>query len=153
MQSPNFKLGWFIPNQIAALTHFHANVTTDDFMGVVQAGQELLNGVESEFHVLIDNRVVDMSTPAGLSQMKQMVPYMNHPFLRWVVVVKPQNLVLDTSELSVEEDGKARLKNVASLQEAIEFLRNTVDNVQWQQADTTFFPYITLSRADLEGEE
>ena len=43
MQSPNFKLGWFIPNQVAALTHFHGNVTTSDFMGIVQAGQELLN--------------------------------------------------------------------------------------------------------------
>ena len=71
MQSPNYKLGWFIPHQIAALTHFHANVTPDDFMGVIQTGQELLSNAKDEFHVLIDNRVVDMSSPASLSQMKQ----------------------------------------------------------------------------------
>lgn len=153
MQSPNFKLGWFIPNQIAALTHYHANVTTDDFMRVIQTGQELLNNVENEFHILIDNRVVDMPSPVSLSQMKQMVPYMDHPFLRWVVVVKPQNLALNTLELPIEQDGKTRLKNVASLPEAIEFLRKTVDDVQWQQADATFFPNIKLSRAYLEGGE
>ncbi len=135
MRSPNFKLGWFIPNQIVALTHYHSDVTTDDFMGVIQTGQELLSNVENEFHILIDNRVVDMSSPVSLSQMKQMVPYMDHPFLRWVVVVKPQNLALNTSELPMEQEKKIQLKNVSSLPEAIEFLRKTVDDVQWQQAD------------------
>jgi hypothetical protein len=42
MRQPNYQLGWYIPNQIAALTHFHPDVTAEDFLGVVQAGQELL---------------------------------------------------------------------------------------------------------------
>ncbi len=140
MRSPNFKLNWFVPNQIAALTHYHAEVTPDDFMGVIQTGQELLDKVDHEFHILIDNRVVDMSTPVSLSQMKQMVPYMDHPSLRWVVVVKPKNLALDTSSLPIEQDGQTRLKNVSSLSEAIDFLRKTDEDIQWQQADATFFP-------------
>jgi hypothetical protein len=140
MRQPNYQLGWYVPNQIAALTHFHPDVTAEDFLGVVQAGQELLQQVSNEFHIIIDNRVVGMSSPASLGQMKQMVPYMNHPLLRWVVVIKPNHLALDTASLPVEQEGSAQLKNVASLEEAIRHLRQTTTNVQWQQANMTFFP-------------
>jgi hypothetical protein len=140
MRQPNYKLGWYVPNQVAALTHFHPDVTAEDFQGVVQAGQELLQHVGNEFHIIIDNRVVAMSSPASLSQMKQMVPYMNHPLLRWVVVVKPEDLELDTASLPVEHEGAGWLKNVASLGEALGYLRQTATDVRWQQADSTFFP-------------
>jgi hypothetical protein len=140
MRQPNYQLGWYVRNQIAALTHFHPDVTAEDFLGVVQAGQELLQQVSNEFHIIIDNRVVGMSSPASLGQMKQMVPYMNHPLLRWVVVIKPNHLALDTASLPVEQEGSAQLKNVASLKEAIRHLRQTTTNVQWQQANVTFFP-------------
>jgi len=145
MRQPNFKLGWFVPNQIAALTHPNAEITADDFMGIVQTGQNLLANVENEFHVIIDNRFVGMSSPASLNQMKQAIPYMNHPFLRWIVAVKPQKLTLNVSDLPIEEDGQARLKNFAGLPEAIKFLRETVSGVQWQYSDATFFPNIDLS--------
>ncbi len=145
MRQPNFKLGWFIPNQIAALTHPYAQITSDDFMGIVQTGQNLLAQVENEFHVIIDNRFVDMSSLASLNQMKQAVPYMNHPFLRWIVTVKPQKLTLNISDLPIEQDGQTCLKNVADLPEALKFLRETVSEVQWQYADAAFFSNINLS--------
>ncbi len=144
MRQPNFKLGWFVPLQIVALTHFHAEVTAEDLGGVIQSGQELLDNVETEFHILIDNRVVDMPAPISLKQMKQMVPYMDHPFLGWVVVVKAESLVLDTSNLPLEEEGQTRLKNVSTLAEALDFLRKTAPEIQWQQADVTFFPNAKL---------
>lgn len=144
MRQPNFKLGWFIPNQIAALTHPCAEITSDDFMGIVQSGQNLLAHVENEFHVIIDNRFVSMASLASLDQMKQAIPYMNHPFLRWIAVVKPQNLTLNVSELPIEKDGLACLKNFADLPEAIKFLKGTVSDVQWQYSDAAFFPNINL---------
>jgi hypothetical protein len=140
MRQPNYQLGWYVPNQIAALTHFYPDVTAEDFQGVVRAGQELLQHVGNEFHIIIDNRVVAMSSPASLRQMKQMVPYMNHPLLRWVVVVKPEHLELDIGSLPVEQAGATQLRNVASLEEAIWHLRQTTTDVQWQQANLTFFP-------------
>jgi hypothetical protein len=140
MRQPNFKLGWFVPNQIAALTHEHPQITPEDFAGIVQAGQTLLGLIENDFHILIDNRFVAMTTPASLSQMKQAVSYMNHPCLRWVVVVKPLELALDTVTLPVEQDGQTRLKNVSSLSEAFNFLRDKVDDIHWLQADHAFFP-------------
>jgi hypothetical protein len=140
MRQPNYQLGWYVPNQIAALTHFHPDVTAEDFQGVVRAGQELLQHVGNQFHIIIDNRVVGMSFLPSLGQMKQMVPYMNHPHLRWVVVIKPGHLALDTAGLPVEKEGETQLKHVASLEEAIAHLRQTATDVQWHQADETFFP-------------
>jgi hypothetical protein len=140
MRQPNFKLGWYVPNKIAALTHFHADVTQEDFMGLVKTGQELLSDTNETFHVIIDNRVVAMSAPASLSQMKQMVSYMNHPQLRWVVVIKPTSLELDTESLPVEHEGKTSLKNVSSLAEAFSFLRDQTNDIDWSKADASFFP-------------
>jgi hypothetical protein len=51
MRQPNYRVGWYIPEQIAALTHFHAEVTAEDFLGVVQAGQKLLTSVSHAFHI------------------------------------------------------------------------------------------------------
>ncbi len=140
MRQPNYKLGWFVPNQIAALTHFHADVTQEDFMGVIQTGEALLKNVSSEFHVIIDNQVVEMSEPASLSQMQAMVSFMSHPMLRWVVVIKPANLELDTSNLPIEQMGKTQLKNVTSLPEAIDHLQTVTSGIMWETADATFFP-------------
>ena len=139
MRQPNYKLGWYVPNQIAALTHFHPDVTAEDFQGVVQAGQGLLQQVGNQFHIIIDNRVVGMSFLPSLGQMKQMVSYMSHPLLRWVVVVKPEQLTLDTDSLLAERDGATQLKHVASLEEALRHLRQATTDVQWHQADATFF--------------
>jgi hypothetical protein len=141
MRQPNYRVGWYIPQQVAALTHFHSEVTAEDFQGVVQAGQALLASTSNEFHIIIDNRKVGMSAPASLSQMKQMVPYMNHPLLRWVVVVKPELLVLNTEDLPIEQEGETRLKNVSSLAEALRYLRHIAGDLQWDQADTAFFPH------------
>lgn len=140
MRQPNYKLGWLIPYQIMALTHFHSDVTHEDFMGILQTGQELLRSVNNEFHVIIDNRAIDMSAPISLAQMKEGAPFMNHSMLRWIVVVKPTRLALDASRLPIEQIEQTQLKNVSSLQEAIRYLRATTNGIEWDKADTRFFP-------------
>lgn len=140
MREPNFKLGWYVPEKIAALTHFHSDVTQEDFMGVMQVGTELLSNANQVFHVIIDNRVVELSAPVPLEQMQAMMPYMTHPMLRWVIVVKPKSLELETAQLPIEQSGDVRLKNVSSLQEAFHHLQSTVGDIAWDQADSSFFP-------------
>jgi hypothetical protein len=81
-----------------------------------------------------------MTSPASLSQMQQMVPYMNHPLLRWVVVIKPEQLVLNAENLPIEQAGDIRVKNVSSLSEGLRYLRQTTGDLHWHQANLTFFP-------------
>jgi hypothetical protein len=90
--------------------------------------------------ILIDNRVINMPGLMSLEQMVQMVPYANHPMLRWIVVVKPEQLVLETETLPVEEHEEKRLKNVESLAVAIGFLQETEPELDWQSAERHFFP-------------
>jgi hypothetical protein len=140
MRAPNYRVGWYIPHQIAALTHFHSDVTSEDFQGIVEAGQQLLTSVSAPFHIIIDNRKVTMASPASLEQMRQMVPYMSHPLLRWVVVVKPEHLSLNTASLPIDQAGETRLKNVSSLQEAFLYLQQVTVDLPWHHADGAFFP-------------
>ena len=140
VRQPNYKFDWFIPEQIIGLTHFHAAVTEEDIMGVMQKGQELTENLVREFHVLIDNRVINMPGLMSLAQMKQMVPYVNHPQLKWIVVIKPESLVTDTDSLPIEKDGSQSLKNVASLPEALEFLMAERPEIGWERAASDFFP-------------
>jgi hypothetical protein len=81
-----------------------------------------------------------MTSPASLSQMQQMVPFMNHPLLRWVVVIKPEQLVLNAESLPIEQAGEICLKNVSSLSAGLRYLRQTTEDLYWHQADLTFFP-------------
>ncbi len=81
-----------------------------------------------------------MTSPASLSQMQQMVPFMNHPLLRWVVVIKPEQLVLNVENLPIEQAGDIRVKNVSSLSEGLRYLRQTTEDLHWHQADLAFFP-------------
>ncbi len=140
MRPPNYRIGWYIPQQIAALTHLHPEVTTADFQGVVQEGAALLQSVNTAFHIIIDNRQMELAAPVRLSQMQLLVPYMNHPQLRWVVVVKPMHVVLSTEHRAIEQAGSIHLKNVASLPDAIQFLQQTTPGLHWDQADVAFFP-------------
>ena len=140
MREPNFKFDWFIPGQIIGLTHFHSEVTQEDIKGVMQKGQEITKNIENDFSILIDNRVVNMAGLMTLEQMVQMVSYVNHPMLRWVVVVKPESMLIDTTSLPIEKVGEKRLKNVSSLGEAIAFLRKEMPEIQTQKASESFFP-------------
>ncbi|MCA9328473.1 hypothetical protein KC959_01770 [Candidatus Saccharibacteria bacterium] len=142
MRQPNYRIGWYIPHQLAALTHFHPEVTNEDFMGVLHEGQALFESVKDAFSIIIDNRVVAMSAPVSLSQMRQVVPYMHHPLLRWVIVIKPEELALDTTNLPIETEGTVHLKNVSSLAEALSYLQQVTSNIQWHLADETFFSNI-----------
>ena len=140
MRQPNFKFDWFVLDHIIGLTHFHAEVIEEDIMGVMKKGQELTSTIEKDFHILIDNRVVKMPGLLSLEQLKQMVPYINHPSLRWIVVIKPEDLLLDTGSLPIEDDREKHLKNVSSLPEAIGFLIENAPEVKWQNANIDFFP-------------
>lgn len=139
VRHPNFKLDWFVPNQVVGLTHFHSNVTSDDIMKLIKKGHEITSNVEEEFHLIMDNRVVNMPSLLSLDQMKQMVPYMNHPLLRWIIVIKPEGMTLDTAGLPIEKKGKTHLKTVSGLAEALSFLREKALNIQWENADVNFF--------------
>lgn len=140
----NYKIGWVLPNQVAGLTHFHADVTMDDMQGVVTEGTTLIDSVAQIFHIIIDNRVVGNTQRANLKQMKQFVPYMSNPFLRWVVVVLPEASDVDPKTISIEQDDDTQLIHVHTLDEAINHLKSIDSSLDWTQSDADFFPHYQI---------
>jgi hypothetical protein len=122
MRTPNYKVGWLIPGKVAALTHFHAEITQEDMAGVITETMALLKDVKDPFHIIIDNRVAPLDMIYTLEDLQKVSAVLNHPLLAYVVIVKPDHLELGKEEMTVQSAGNVHLKNVSSIQEAAGFL-------------------------------
>ncbi len=138
-QQPVYKIGWIIPDQVVALTHYTPTVSMDDFQHISADAAALIAGATGEFHVLIDNRKIANTEPTPLAMMQQVAPYMNHANLRWVVVIVPEAIKGTAADLPVEQADDVRLKHVDSLDDAIDHLRQVDKNLRWTMMDTEFF--------------
>lgn len=123
-----FRAGWLIPQQVLALTHFLPEVTMADFEQITQDTQTALAQVEGQFHLIIDNRIIENTNLATLETMLQFSPQLNHPQLRWIVMILPKALKDTAVTMKTQQHQQIRLKHVATLPEAIEFLRS-VDEI------------------------
>ena len=140
MSEPNFKVGWVIPNKIAVLTHFHSAITPEDIQGVMTESGRLLQGADDEFHLIIDNRVAPLPKIYSLEQLQDSSPILSHPLLKYLVVVKPMHLILP--EIEEESKNGVTLKNVASVQEAFQFLSERT-SIELTGDEMEFFPILT----------
>lgn len=140
MRAPNYKVGWLVPGQLAALTHYHADIRQEDILGVFMESQQLLAKVECPFHLLIDNRLAPLDRLYTLAELIKLSPLLQHPYLRYLVVVKPKHLELDAIHAGLQSIGSVSLQNVASVQEGIIFLKRCVADIDVNSIDISFFP-------------
>lgn len=139
MRTPNYKVGWIIPGKLAALTHFHSDITPEDIMGVFSETQKLLENVDQHFHILIDNRLAPLEKIYSLEELQHFSPFLRHPFLNHLVIVKPEKLKLEESQTKEERQGNVCLKNVSSIQEAFNFFQETAPDFDKDEIDQQFF--------------
>jgi hypothetical protein len=140
MRSPNFKVDWILPQTLAGLTHFHAEITSADIMGVFEHTHALLQKVEKEFHILIDNRLAPLPYIYSLIELQALSPVLNHPWLRYVVIVKPNHLALGSQHMDIEVSNGVLLKNVSTVQEGMDFLVRQGMVSGFEAMDLGFFP-------------
>jgi len=134
-----YKADWLITQQILALTHFDSVVTPDDFAGIASDTARAIEDVENTFHVLIDNRIIESTNIAPLDLMLQAMPVMNHPQLRWIVVILPEHIKEQAQELEIQKAGDIQLRYVDSLETAYQHLRDVDNTLTWDAIDTEFF--------------
>jgi hypothetical protein len=140
MRTPNYKVGWLITNKIAALSHFHSEITQEDLMGVFTETQRLLKDTQKPFQVIIDNRLAPINKIYTLAELQQSSPLLSHPLLQYIVIVKPQHIELQPEHLALETRHGIHLKNVASIGEAIEYVGRMSTDGDMADMDTSFFP-------------
>lgn len=134
-----FRAGWLIPQHLLALTHLHPQVTPEDFAQITQQTQTALTQVSGEFHLLLDNRIIADANVATLDIMLQMMPQMNHPQLRWVVMILPELLRETAVSIPDQQYHQIRLTHVDTLTAAYDFLRSVDETINWQKLNGDFF--------------
>ena len=140
MRIPNFKVGWLLEKQVAALTHFHSDITDEDIQGVTQKTVCLLQEMETPFHILIDNRLVHLHKIYSLVELQNSSPIFLHPCLSYVVMVKPNHLSLSNDKMLTEQCNNVHLKNVPGILEAFEFLNQIIPDFYKIVIQSNFFP-------------
>ena len=134
-----YRAGWWVPQQVLALTHFVSDVSADDFAGIAQDTYAALQQVNGEFHVIIDNRIIANTELASLDTMLAAMPMMNHSQLRWIVMVLPEKLSGTAQQMATQQHEQIGLKHVDSLGEAKTFLNSVDETIDWEDIQIDFF--------------
>lgn len=134
-----FRAGWLIPQQVLALTHYDPIVTPQDFAQIAQDTNTALAQVSGNFHLIIDNRIIAETNLATLDTMLQFMPQLNHPHLRWIVMIVPEALAGIAKTIATQQYEQIGLKHVDTLPAAARFLQSVDDTIAWSQVDEHFF--------------
>lgn len=121
-RKPNFKIGWIASKKLAGLTHFHSEVTQEDIQGIFMATEKLLESVDEEFSLIIDNRLMLMQSLYTLEQLRSHSPFLNHRYLKYIIVIIPNNIKASDEDFEIQQSKGVTLKNVSTVSDAYEFL-------------------------------
>ncbi len=134
-----FRTGWFIPKKVLALTHFLPEVTPEDFTQIAQDTQTALAQVEGKFHLILDNHMIADTNLAALDTMLQFMPQMNHPQLRWIVMILPETLKGTAVTLPDQQYNQIHLTHVDTLTAVYDFLKSVDQTIDWSRQVINFF--------------
>lgn len=140
----NYRVGWVIPNQIGALTHYSPEVTLEEFQDIGGEAADLFTDANEPFHVIIDNRIMNMAFLPDLATLKRNAPYMANDNLRYIIMVKPNAMEGSASDLADYNDANVTLTYVDTLDEAVTLLKDQDDNLRWHEVESDFFPNATF---------
>lgn len=144
-QIKNYRVGWVIPDQLCALTHYSPTLMIEDFQAIAGETADLFNATTRPFHCIIDNRIMNMAFLPDLDTIKGSGTHMRHPNIRHIVMVKPQDMKGSAKELPSFTDDTITLTYVDSLEEAIQFFKVQVPHLDWSKADSNFFLDATVN--------
>ena len=136
----NYRVGWVIPNQVAELTHYTPNILLEEFQAIGNESDAIASSAESRFHLIIDNRIMDMAFVPDLATIRQAAPYTNTPHLQHIIMIKPEQMEGAAHELPSYTDDHLTLTYVDTLADAVDFLKAEDDEIRWREADSDFFP-------------
>jgi hypothetical protein len=135
-----YRVGWVIPNQVAGLTHYTPEVTLDEFQSIAGESNAMLNDIDKPFHIVIDNRIMNMAFLPDLQALQGAAPYMSNPYLRHVVMIKPQVMEGLAKDLPSYTDGNITLTYVDEIQDVVDLLKAADGDLRWHMVEADFFP-------------
>jgi hypothetical protein len=133
------KVGWFIPQQILALTHLAPEVTQEDFIEIMSMTQACLAEVEHPFHLIIDNRSIKSEQVVSLDIILQSMPQLQSLPLGWIVMILPYVVREKANTRDTQHVGDIHLQYVDSLAAALEVLHAIDPALNWEAQAVDFF--------------
>lgn len=134
-----YKVGWFLPQQVMALTHLVPVVTQDDFIGISQDTTARLGEVTQPFHIIIDNRIIKNEQVVSLEMILQTMPQLQSQPLRWIIMILPDSLRHQAADMATQRAGTVQLMYVDSLVSAFAALRDVDASLNWDGQVSDFF--------------
>lgn len=136
----NYRVGWVIPNQIAALTHYTSDILLEEFQAIAGESEALATSATARFHLIIDNRIMNMAFVPDLATIRQAAPYTNTPLLQHIIMIKPEQMEGSANNLPSYTDDHLTLTYVDTLGDAVNFLKAEDQEIRWHESESDFFP-------------
>ena len=134
-----YKAGWFIPQQILALTRLVPEVSQDDFMGILETTNACLQEVQQPFHMIIDNRIIKSEMVVSLDIILQTMPQLQQSPLRWIIMVLPHSMRDGAIDRDIQRVGDIQLHYVDTLMTALDTLQMMDASLNWDSRVSDFF--------------
>lgn len=136
----NYRVGWVIPNQVAALTHYTSDILLDEFQAIAGEAGALATSATETFHMIIDNRIMNMAFLPDLATIKRAAPYANTPHLQYIIIIKPEQMEGSANDLPSYTDAHLTLTYVDTLADAVNLLKAEDSELRWHEVESDFFP-------------
>lgn len=138
MRKENYKVGWLVKQKLAALTHFHADISSEDIMGVFKETERMISNTNQSFSIIIDNRLAPMNRVYSLEELQNSSSILSHPLLEYLII--PNHLALNAEQKKVEISNGVQLINTESVKNAIEIIKEKKGYVMKEATILGFFP-------------
>lgn len=134
-----YRVGWVIPGRVLGITHYTSTVGLDEIRTIIAEAGRLAAGATTDFYVILDHRNIANTALAPLHDMKAAAPYLNHTWLRQIVLIVPRSIASKVADLTDQVDDTLRLTHVATVAAALDYLRQLDATLNWDRAETRFF--------------
>ncbi len=140
MRNENYKVGWLVPQKLAALTHFHSDISSEDIEGVFKDTERMISNVNQLFSIVIDNRLAPMNRVYSLEELQNSSSILKHPLLEYLIIIIPKHLTLNAEQKKVEISNGVKLINTESVKNAIDLIKENKGYAIKEEIISDFFP-------------
>jgi hypothetical protein len=126
-----WHIQWLIPGRVIHI-QLPDTFTLDDLHHLNVAWRQYLDQGTPLVHTLIDATRVKQS-PLNVMKLREVMVSLDHPHFGWLIPITANKTLKFIGAIVPQMVGKTRNRMVATLEEAITFLRDQDQTIDWEQ--------------------
>ena len=132
-----FSVEWFVENQVI-YSEMWGNMSLEDIRQHSIACIECMSQTTRFVHMIVDLKSMQ-TLPLNAIQLRRAGTVLDQPNMGWMVLIAEDRSYMYVVKLVMQMVTKTRTRVVSSLDEAIEFLREQDQTIDWSQAGDSAF--------------